>query len=633
MAGSPHDERDRECDRSEFLRQLLDDEEHGRLRPVEHYVAAFPQCAEFVQSEYATLVGTASPARAAVGASASRVGRYRVLGELARGGMGTVLEAEDPELDRRVVLKALQPTWAATAKARERLKREARVLGGLDHPHLLKIIDVVDEGGAIHLVMPLVPGRTLAAHLLAARSATGDGPATGRALPSLRGGQPGRTDALRALLQFFVQVANAVHAAHTAGIVHRDLKPENLMVQADGSPMVLDFGLAVPADEPGLTTAGEMLGTPLYMAPEQIDGQPVTPATDVFALGVVLYEALTLVHPFGGVGGRAATFQRVLAADPVPLRRHDALLSRDLEAVVGKALDREPARRYASAEALAKDLQRVLDLEPTEARPVSGLTAAFRRLRRRPRTVIASALVVAAVLCAAVVFVGYLRQTEKVQSTLRVLDDEQRPVAERLDAARAVLLRSPNGGQELLPIHPRADVGPVEAFVWFGYAGTDEQYLPGERLAHRYRVVVRDEAGGELWQREFEQSPASTWCELRCEAPATFPGVWRWDVQWLGATDATGRFTAHEEGDGPRRFAEPVVCRSIAGSDLPLDLPGLQSALQRGLASWVLWRSHDEALRSVPEVILLELRGDAAAALADEVLQVHYRTLAAAKRR
>ena len=121
--------------------------------------------------------------------------------------------------------------------------------------------------------------------------------------------------------------------------------------------------------------------------------------------------------------------------------------------------------------------------------------------------------------------------------------------------------------------------------------------------------------------------------QLRCEAPTTFPGVWRWDVQWLGATDANGRFTAHEEGDGPRRFAAPVVCRSVAGADLPLDLPGLQSALRRGLASWVLWRSHDEALRSVPEVTLLELRGDAAAALTDEVLQVHYRALARSKGR
>jgi len=353
----------------------------------------------------------------------------------------------------------------------------------------------------------------------------------------------------------------------------------------------------------------------------------------VFALGVVLYEALTLVHPFAGAGGREATFQRVLVADPLSLRRRDPLLSRDLDAVVGKALERDPARRYADAGALAKDLQRVLDLEPTEARPVSGLTAAFRRLRRQPRLLAVGVGLLAMTVVACVLFGSYLRQVDKVGRTLLVLDDDTLQPEQRLAAARSMLQRSPTGGRTLLPLHPRGATGPVDAFVWFGYSGVDELYMPGERLTHRYRLTVSDRDGRRLWSKDHEQAPTTEWCEVPTEPGMVWPPDWQWDVAWLGATDARGHWTPREANETALQFAAPVVCHSVTVPTASDDLAGLQRALAQGLSSWVLWRSHAPWSTAVPEASLLRLRIEAAAALGDEALRTYYETQLASRTR
>jgi len=383
--------------RTRFLEELLADEEHGRLRPVEDYVARYGEVADFVRTEHDALLHR--DAQDAVEDSPvlrpdECVGRYVLRQRLGEGGMGTVFEAFDPDVGRRVVVKTLRWKTNAGDPAQERLRREARVLGRLAHPALAKVLDVVEEVGRVHIVLPYHDGRTLAAHLEDAR-AVGSGDGIQTQWPILVSAAHERAAALRALLQYFIRVAEALHAAHKAGVVHRDLKPHNLLVQPDGTPIVLDFGLALPDGDDRLTQQGEIMGTPLYMAPEQIEGGEVDVRADVYALGVTLYEALTLVQPFAGSGGRAATFQRVLRGDPVPLRRHQPLIPRDLEAVVLKAMEREPARRYADAPALAKELQRVIDLEPTDARPVSGVTLWMRRVQRRPRAAAVVGLVIA----------------------------------------------------------------------------------------------------------------------------------------------------------------------------------------------------------------------------------------------
>ncbi len=402
MAGGHERPQEPPTERTRFLSRLLEDQERGRLPSVSNYVTEFPGIESFVRAEYETI------ARESGGESlekqdfqrGDRIGRYELIRLIGEGGMGRAWLARDPMLGRDVVVKALRGDAEPSDPAHERLRREARVLGRLDHPAIAKVLDILEDSKRVYLVLPFYDGDTLGVRIARAR-ARSEGP--GAIAPwvdveSASGND--RPTALRALLEFFADAADALHQAHRSGIVHRDLKPQNLIVQPDGTPVLLDFGLALPDADERLTQPGEVIGTPLYMSAEQIDGaRPIDARSDIYSLGVTLYEALSLVHPFTGAGGREATFHRVLRGDPVPLRRHQPLVPRDLEAVVHKAMERDAHRRYADAAALARELRRVIALEPTEARPVSGITLWLRRATRRPRR-LAAATATASILCA-----------------------------------------------------------------------------------------------------------------------------------------------------------------------------------------------------------------------------------------
>ncbi len=394
-------------ERTRFLQRMLEDQERGRLQPVERYVAEFARIEDFVRSEHSNLSKPASSdgeddVFTQDFRKGDRIGRYELVRVIGEGGMGRAWLARDPMLARDVVVKALRGDVDADDPGHERLRREARVLGKLDHPAIAKVLDILEDGKRAYLVLPFYDGETLASRIARARARSESAAVqTGPWVDISAASASDRPASLRALLEFFAAVADALHTAHRSGVVHRDLKPQNLIVQADGSPVVLDFGLALPTSDDRLTQPGEVIGTPLYMSPEQVDGsRPVDVRSDVYSLGVTLYESLSLVHPFTGDGGREATFHRVLRGDPVPLRRHQSLIPRDLEAVVQKAMEREPQRRYADAAAFARELRRVIALEPTEARPVSGITLWVRRATRRPRR-LAAATVTATVFAAA----------------------------------------------------------------------------------------------------------------------------------------------------------------------------------------------------------------------------------------
>jgi serine/threonine protein kinase len=391
-------------ERTRFLQRMLEDQERGRLQPVDRYVAEFAQIEDFVRSEHRNLSRPASSEGEDDVFSqdlrkGDRVGRYELVRVIGEGGMGRAWLARDPMLARDVVVKALRGDVDADDPGHERLRREARVLGKLDHPAIAKVLDILEDGKRAYLVLPFYDGETLASRIARARARSESAAVQTGPWVEVAAASGDRPASLRALLEFFAAAADALHTAHRSGVVHRDLKPQNLIVQADGSPVVLDFGLALPTSDDRLTQPGEVIGTPLYMSPEQVDGsRPVDVRSDVYSLGVTLYEALALVHPFTGDGGREATFHRVLRGDPVPLRRHQPLIPRDLEAVVQKAMEREPQRRYADAAAFARELRRVIALEPTEARPVSGITLWVRRATRRPRR-LAAATVTLSMLC------------------------------------------------------------------------------------------------------------------------------------------------------------------------------------------------------------------------------------------
>ena len=313
---------------------------------------------------------------------------YELLAEIGRGGCGVVYRAVDRNLARTVALKLLQDR--AGPEAHERFRREATALAQLRHPNVVQIYDFGDEDGQPFLALEFVGGGSLC---------------------RFTGGQPQDPSAAA---EFLEALARGVGAANQAGFVHRDLKPANILLErhrdspepkslTDFSPKVTDFGVVKSlAADPGLTDTRDFLGTPSYMAPEQAGaGRPVDNRADVYALGAILYELLTGRPPF-----RAATpidtLVQVAFDDPVPPSRLQPKLPRDLETVCLTCLEKDPARRYATAEALADDLARFRDGRPVTARPVQWPTRAWRWCRRRPARAAVAALAASVVLFLAV---------------------------------------------------------------------------------------------------------------------------------------------------------------------------------------------------------------------------------------
>src|SRR5262245_36457081 len=270
---------------------------------------------------------------------------YEVEAVLGRGGMGIVYKARDLRLGRRVALKMLLAGAYAAPEERERFLREAEAVAGLRHANIVQVHGAGDHDGRPYFTMEYVEGGSLAQRL----SGTP---------------QPARQAA--ALL---ATLAEAVQAAHQGGIVHRDLKPGNVLLTADGTPKISDFGLARRLQGgAGLTQSGVPVGTPSYMAPEQARGQTraIGPAVDVYALGAILYELLTGRPPCRAETA-AETGLQVICQEPAPPSRLKAKVPRDLETICIKCLRKEPETRYASAGALADDLTRYGEGRPIQA--------------------------------------------------------------------------------------------------------------------------------------------------------------------------------------------------------------------------------------------------------------------------
>jgi hypothetical protein len=326
-----------------------------------------------------------APQEAAAPNQAVRFGRYEVIEPLGRGGMGVVYKARDLVLGRIVALKMIRTGLLALPQEIERFYREARAAALFQHPHIVTLFDVGREGDQHYLTMAFAPGGSLTKH------------------PERFGGDP------REIATLTEKIARAVHFAHTKGILHRDLKPGNILLDEHGEPLVSDFGLAKFIDsDAALTQPGDFIGTPAYMAPEQAARLPetITARTDVWSLGVLLYELLTGRRPFAGKGSQEVT-QQILTADPPKPRTVRPGLDRGLETIVLQCLEKEPARRYASAEALADDLARWLRAEPIAARPDPWPRRTWRKLRRHPSFAAVLVLVGTLALAAAVLWHGF----------------------------------------------------------------------------------------------------------------------------------------------------------------------------------------------------------------------------------
>jgi WD40 repeat protein len=307
------------------------------------------------------------------------VAGYDLLAEVGRGGSAVVYRARHRDLGRIVALKMILAGAHASANVRARFRAEAEAVARLQHPNIVQIFEVGERDGCPYLALEYVAGGTLAQHL------------QGMPLPARRAGELTET------------LARTVHHAHENGVVHRDLKPANVLLHmADGGLRIdgesaicnlqsavlkiADFGLAkyLGADA-GRTQTGLILGTPSYMAPEQAAGRgrEIGPAADVYALGVILYETLTGRPPFRGES-MADTLQQVQFGEPVPPSRFQPRVPRDLQTVCLKCLEKQPGKRYASAQALADDLRRFLAGQPIMARPTPPWERARKWARRSP---------------------------------------------------------------------------------------------------------------------------------------------------------------------------------------------------------------------------------------------------------
>ncbi len=303
-------------------------------------------------------------------------GRYELRERLGEGAVSVVYRAADRELGRDVAIKILKENFLTHDTVRRRFHREAQAMAALDHPNVVRVHDAGEQGNLLFIVLELVEGQPL-----------------GRLM------DPGPCD-LRRALPLLEKAARGVQHAHEKGVIHRDLKPENILVTAGGEAKVADFGLAHLAVEstPALTRTGAVLGTPLYMAPEQVKGdREITQRTDVYALGAILYAMLTGRTPHTGTT-LAEVYDKIAREDARPVRKVVPGVSWELEAVCEKALDKDPARRYPSAGALADDLRRFLEGEPVQARPVTPLQRLCRRVakNRSGLAPVAAALVLAA---------------------------------------------------------------------------------------------------------------------------------------------------------------------------------------------------------------------------------------------
>jgi WD40 repeat protein/predicted Ser/Thr protein kinase len=318
-------------------------------------------------------------------------GSYLLLEEIARGGMGIVYKARQVQIERMVALKVMAGGQLAETDFVKRFRTEAEAVAKLDHPNIVPIYEVGECEGQPFFSMKLFEGGSLSARIANAAS------------PILAA----------AAAEMLVMLARAVHYAHQRGILHRDIKPGNILLDGQGKPHLTDFGLAKLVEKDStLTRTMAMLGTPSYMSPEQARGEAkqLTVSVDIYGLGAILYELLAGQPPFAG-GTTMETVRQVLEKEP---RRPSALkagVDRDLETICLKCLEKEPGRRYGSAEALADDLERRLRHEPIQARPATPVERVAKLVRRHP---------VGATFCTAILLIIALSVAMLARANVRI---------------------------------------------------------------------------------------------------------------------------------------------------------------------------------------------------------------------
>lgn len=406
---------------------------------------------------------------------------YELLGEIGRGAMGVVYRARQVALDRVVALKVMVAQEMGALRALERFQRESKVVARLHHPHIVEVLDVGSSGPVHFFAMRLVEGASLSHRLRE------------------------RKFAPREAMDLARKVALALEHAHARGVIHRDVKPSNILIDANGEPHLVDFGLARDLGAAGMTAPGAFLGTPSYASPEQVGGQQVGPRGDVYSLGATLYEMLTGRPPFVGTNA-LSTLMAAVEGEVPPPRRWNPSTPRDAEAICLRAMERDPERRYATAGEMARDIERFLRGESVQARSVS-LADVWMRRARRHRAAVAAVIAAGLVVAVLVVHVGkrhadardLLVQARQAEShALRCEEREARRIAlgRARDALAGALAMRPEDEEARAALH-RVEAG----LSWIDREIAAERDASARRAAEAEELFRKSALVSEVFQR------------------------------------------------------------------------------------------------------------------------------------
>ncbi len=338
-----------------------------------------------------------------------KYGRYEIIKELGRGAMGLVYQAHDPEIDRLLALKVLREDRLTSAAFVQRFLKEARAIGRLSHPRIVTVYDIGQDHGTIYIAMELLQGEPL------------------------NGLMEKKKFSPEEIINLGKQVAEALDYAHQKGIVHRDIKPSNILVQPDGQIKITDFGIAHIEDPESSmqTQAGEILGTPAYMSPEQVMGRPADGRSDLFSLGIILYELSSAKRPFGGAN-LAAIFQSITQHHPPAPEEINPAIPKSLSQVIMRCLEKDPASRYPTGKALAEALSSALGAEKKPE-------GAIREEAKRPKRSLIYTLIISVVLGGGGLAYYLLKpevvkEEKVVKETIKETVVKKEPAAEKIKA-------------------------------------------------------------------------------------------------------------------------------------------------------------------------------------------------------